>query len=446
MPARGRHRLHVWMHEQPVGVWQSTPGGAELFQYERTWLDHPLCRPLSLSLPLRPPSDPWRGAPVERFFDSLLPDNPRQRHWLRWQFGAASLRSLDLLAEAGLDCQGALRLTREDHLPDVAAHPARVLAPRELEQLLLSLRQGVAQIVTRGLAPRAALPGWHDKTALCWREGAWHLPGADAPSTHILRLPVDRHDEAGFTLSGSLENAWLCQRLATAFGVPMPRCELLHAGSARALAVERSDRDAPTPGQLRRLPEEDLCQAFGVPAQSRYQILGGPSLDRMADLMLGSAAPEADRLALLHTALVMWLLCAFDGHARRLRLRLFAGGSYRLGTPQGILSAYPLLGAGPGKLGAEQIRVALDLRPGEQVAAWTEMPRRFHTLAARAFSLPAASVSEAIDALCASALQISATLRRQLPSGFPVAVSEPILQGVVHAARRLREAGRKTGF
>jgi serine/threonine-protein kinase HipA len=445
MPRPRRNQLHVWMNGEAVGIWQTTSGGGHVFHYEESWLHSPHCRPLSLSLPLRPAGDPWRGEPVRRFFDSLLPGTPRQRHWLHWQFGSSSADSLDLLAEVGLDCQGALRFTRADHLPPNSAHPARRLEARELERLLISLRQGVAQIAERGLAPRTALSGNHDKTALRWQDGGWHLPGAGAPSTHILRLPIDRHEEAGFVLSGSLENAWLCQRVAAAFGVDMPRCELLHAGAARALVVARTDRclDAAT-GHTLALPEEDMCQAFGLPATARYQVLGAPPLDRVAHLLLGSREAEADRLTLLRGALVMWLLCAFDGHARHLRIRLLAGGGYRLAPPPGALSAYPLIGQGPGKLSADSIRMALDLRSGERPPPWPDMAGRFRDHAARAFSLPAQSVQTLIEELCTGALQISANLRRQLPAGFPVAVSEPILQGVVRAARAMRETGRRS--
>jgi hypothetical protein len=49
-------------------------------------------------------------------------------------------------------------------------------------------------------------------------------------------------------------------------------------------------------------------------------------------------------------------------------------------------------------------------------------------------------MSSLMNQLATQALQISASTRKALPAGFPVAVSEPILQGVVHAAQRLRSA------
>jgi serine/threonine-protein kinase HipA len=442
MSRRGRNRLHVWMNGDPVGIWQASSGSGPVFHYDASWLDSPRCRPLSLSLPLRPASDPWRGEPVGRFFDSLLPAGPRQRLWLCQQLDADSTDSIDLLAEAGLDCPGALRFSRQDCLPSVGA-PGDPLGTAQLEILLSSLRQGVTQSGAHRLAPRAVLPGSHDKTALSRVGSAWHLPADGLPSTHILHLPIERHEEAGLVLNGSLENAWLCQRVAAAFGVSMPRCELLHVGALRALAIERTDRHRLADGRIVALPQEDMCQAFGLPGHASYQALGAPSLDRIARLLLGSGEPEADRLTLLRITLVMWLLCAFDGHARRLRIALSAGGGYRLCTPLGVTSAYPLLGYGPGKLAGEQIHMALDLQSGTHPPAWPAMAARFHSRAAGTFQLPATTVASMIEEITAMALQISATLRRQLPAGFPVAVSEPILQGVVRAARTLSEASRR---
>lgn len=62
--------------------------------YDETWLDSPLGRPLSLSLPLRPASAPYKGELVGNYFENLLPDNDnvRQRLAKRFSTGTKAFR------------------------------------------------------------------------------------------------------------------------------------------------------------------------------------------------------------------------------------------------------------------------------------------------------------------------------------------------------------------
>ncbi|WP_208108351.1 HipA domain-containing protein [Paludibacterium purpuratum] len=430
------------MNRELVGYWHFTEAAGHRFQYDAHWLESPFCRPLSLSLPLRSAHDPWHGAPVSRFFDNLLPEQPLQRQRLRLHFGAPSASSFDLLAHIGLDCPGAIQITRDDQPPPLAPpEAAPLLDARDVESLLAALRASPAQAGDTGPLAAVALSGAQDKTALVWHQGKWRMPGHGALSTHLLKLPTERHADSGFALNGSLENAWLCQRIAKAFDVPLPGCELIHLGAQRALLVERADRRwQAEQGYWMGLPREDICQAFGLAPEMKYQIHGGKSAGAIARFMLGSSDAGADRLALLRAMLIFWLLCAFDAHARRFAVRLLPGGRFRLDVPLGVLSAYPLLGSGPGKLAPELIRPALGLSDTPLPPCWRVLDGAQWLAHARACALPREDIERLILDIAAQAVPVSARLRKQLPAGFPVAIAEPILQGVVHAARRLRES------
>jgi serine/threonine-protein kinase HipA len=67
--------LAVWMNGEHVGVWVTAANGALSFVYDDAWIDSKIGRPLSLSLPMRPSSEPYTGPVLEAFFDNLLPDN-----------------------------------------------------------------------------------------------------------------------------------------------------------------------------------------------------------------------------------------------------------------------------------------------------------------------------------------------------------------------------------
>ena len=442
MASRARHVRYVWMNGYAVGRWQFTASTGHTFCYADTWLDSPVCRPLSLSLPLRPADDPWRGMVVQHFFDNLLPENPQHRQRLRLALGCPSSSSFDLFGQIGLDCPGAVQITRQDSPPATpSSNDARPLSEKALDQLLSSLRQSAPQLVQNSPSAQTVLAGSHDKTALLWHHGRWHLPDNGLHSSHILKLSIDRHADNGFALSGSLENSWLCHRLAQAFGINMATCELLHIAGHKVLAISRLDRQWSEEEQRwQGVAREDFCQVFGLSPDMKYQVNGAQHASKMSQQLLGSVQADADRLAFARQLLVFWLLCAFDAHAKRFAIQLLPAGRFQLAPPLGVLSAYPLLGAGQGKLSADFIRPALGLAAQSTPSRWNSLSIPDWLAFAKAAAIPKKRMEALMAELGGSALHITAQVRKQLPAAFPVAIAEPILQGIVHAARSLREA------
>ena len=438
MKTRGQHTLHAWMNGLYVGFWQFSPRSGHAFEYSAAWLDSPFCRPISLSLPLRDAKDPWRGERVRTYFENLLPQSEQVRQRMCLSFGAASTSCFDLLGVVGHDCPGALQLTRGcEPLPGGGL--GEPLSDADIEHLLddLDQRGGLAPIATDGI--RAALGGTRPKLALLKHAGRFYRPATGGVSSHILCLPTLLHADSGFALTHSLENAWLCRQVAAAFGVGRGLGELRQFGSHKVLIVEREDRRLdPDRQRVLCLPGEDLCQAFGLRPEQKYQIHGAPGLPRIAHLLLGSHQPAQDRLALLRTALVFWLLCAFDGHAKKFNIELSAQGRFTLGVPHGVLSAYPLLGRVQDKLSPDRIRMALGLDASGVPELWQGIGPGQWLDCARRCAVSSDEMATLMTEVAAQALQVSATLRKRLPAGFPVAVSEPVLQGIVHGAHRLR--------
>jgi serine/threonine-protein kinase HipA len=86
------------------------------------------------------------------------------------------------------------------------------------------------------------------------------------------------------------------------------------------LVVERYDRDL-TVEPIRRLHQEDLCQALGVPADSKYQSEGGPGVRACTELLRDSTGAPALELPRFWDALVLnWLIGNCDGHAKNFSL------------------------------------------------------------------------------------------------------------------------------
>ncbi|CTZ94235.1 protein HipA [Escherichia coli] len=125
----------------------------------------------------------------------------------------------------------------------------------------------------------------------------------------------------------------------------VPDAEIIKAGNVRALAVERFDRRWNTERTvLLRLPQEDMCQTFGLPSSVKYESDGGPGIARIMAFLMGSSEALRDRYDFMKFQVFQWLIGATDGHAKNFSVFIQAGGSYRLTPFYDIISAFPVLG------------------------------------------------------------------------------------------------------
>ena len=126
---------------------------------------------------------------------------------------------------------------------------------------------------------RISLAGAQEKTALLWHNGGWMRPHGSTPTTHILKLPLGLVGHRKADLTASVENEWLCMNLLAEFGLPVAQTAILNFGTQKVLGVERFDRRMHPSGKwIMRLPQEDFCQALGVPPHLKYESDGGPGL------------------------------------------------------------------------------------------------------------------------------------------------------------------------
>ncbi len=436
-------RLILHMNGVRVGAWQ-TGQGEDALQYDEHWLASPQARPLSLSLPLQPGNAVLRGAAVSAWFDNLLPDSQPMRERLAQRFRTRSTRAFDLLAEIGRDCVGAVQIT-----PD-GVNPGRVdrISAQPLDEA------GVAQALRAAVAPaalaqrgdadeyfRISIAGAQEKTALLWHQDQWWRPSGTTPTTHILKLPLGLVGHQQLDLRDSVDNEWLCAQVLAAYGLRVARCHPLSFEGQRVLAVERFDRRwAPSGAWLLRLPQEDFCQATGTPAHARYEADGGPGMARILGLLNQSAQRARDREDFFLAQLLFCLLYAPDGHAKNFSIAMHAGGRFALTPLYDVLSAYPLLGRGARQMAPQKIKLAMALRSENTHWHLREMRRRHWLELARRAGLVAADgrpaaalIQDALDRTPAVVDRVAA----RLPAGFPSRVAEPILHGLLAAARRL---------
>lgn len=437
--------LGLWMNGARVGSWRMAPHAPDALQYDPAWTHSEQGRPLSLSLPFTPGNAPHRGPQVRAYFENLLPDSKAIRERLARRFSTGSTAAFDLLAEIGRDCVGALEILPED-ASSAGALPvqADVLSEAEIAQLLRGTTTASA-MGWRGEADlRISIAGAQEKTALLLHDGQWCLPRGSTPTTHIFKLPLGLVGGMKLDMRGSVENEWLCSLILREFGLPVATCHPLQFEEVKALVVERFDRVWWTPpgaeARLIRLPQEDLCQATGVAPEAKYETDGGPGIDRIMDVLDGSMTREQDRRDFFKAQLLFWLLCATDGHAKNFSLFLRPGGRYQLTPLYDVLSAYPVLGDGPGRISPLRARMAMAVRAKN--AHW-KMPdiqrRHWVALGVRQGILTAEgrNAEHLIDETLAQVSTVIRQVETLLPAGFDAGIAEAIFNGMRAAAARL---------
>jgi len=431
--------LDVWMNGEKVGRWTVRSNGENEFGYDEQWLGSERLRPISLSLPLRPASQPYRGAIVEAFFDNLLPDAKVVRDHMRRRLRAASARPFDLLAEAGRDCAGALQLLPPEQPPggydQIKGKP---LSDKDVELHLGRLGgQPLGQLDDEEEF-RISLAGAQEKTALLRHRGKWMKPVGATPTTHILKLPIGVAPR-GIDLSTSVENEWICAQILAAYGLPIAKTEIATFGTEKVLVVERFDRRlSDDKSWIIRLPQEDLCQATGTPPSAKYESDGGPGIRVAMDLLAASTNGAVDQDTFFRAQVVNWLLCAIDGHAKNYSLFIEQGGGYRLTPLYDVLSAYPVLGKRAGKLSPKKVKLAMAVEGKNRHYHWDSICRRHWNETARRCGLGRDAEALLTDLLSKTGAVID-NVGAKLPKAFPANVAEPILEGLKKASERLRD-------
>lgn len=410
--------LDLWVNGRLVGHVDRARGGALALRYAPDWLGWPHSFPVSLSMPLR--ARPHAGAVVAAYLDNLLPDDPRVRARIAQRTGAAGIDAVSLLEQIGVDCAGAVQFFPAGKDPGLGKPRARPISDVGIGALLRGL--GAAPLGIRGDDGfRTALAGTTAKTGVLRLDGDWVRPEGATPATHILKA-----QGAGETV----ENEYLCLAFCRAMGADVARAEIMDFDGERALCVERFDRMWTDEGRLLRLPQEDLCQALGVPPGQRFQTDGGPGVAEGLRLLAASDRVVDDQAAFLRAQVLNWLLGAGGGHAKAFSVLHRPGGGMRLAPLYGVRSQQRALIDG----GVAQIRLAMGWDGGFDVRAVGPDDLRASTKAGRAGR---ALVDAVFDDAASRVEGVLHQVWIALPDGFPRDLAEIVLGGVQARARLL---------
>ncbi len=427
--------LFVFMNGYRVGTLLKMPSGSLSFVYHKDWLSSEISRPISLCMPLS--TKRFSGDSVYNFFDNLLPDSATIRNRIQQRFKAKTNRCFDLLSYIGRDCVGALQISPHQEAPNVKKIRSTCLKDNEVAQLLRGYRTAPLGMQEDDEDFRISIAGAQEKTALLRIRKRWHRPIGSTPTSHIFKLPIGKLEHHGIDLSQSVENEWLCHLILKEFGLPVAASEMASFEDQKVLIVERFDRVwAAKHSWLIRLPQEDLCQALKVPSSLKYESDGGPGIESIMRLLVGSSNSLADRKRFLTTQFLFWLLAAIDGHAKNFSIFLETGGRYHLTPLYDVISAYPLVTNGD--IAQQKLKMAMALLGKNNHYRWSEILLRHWIDTAKRCRFPKKEMLAIIDQTLSNVEPVIQRVSKQIPRKFPEPIVASIFEGMRGAKKRFR--------
>lgn len=326
--------LSLWWDRRLVGQLTQDAHGELGFAYAPPWLDDAEAPAVSASLPKR--VEPFTRRECRPFFGGLLPE-ASQRDAAAQALGVSRANDFALLDRLGGDVAGALQLLPPGETPNVAARaPPPPLDEPGLLRVLDALPARPLLAGEAGL--RLSLAGAQSKVPVVLVAGAVALPNPGQPTTHILKPPISR-------FAATTENEALVMRLAASIGLDVAPVEPRTVRRRTFLLVERYDREPADGGGVRRIHQEDFCQALGVPPETKYSSEGGPTFKDSFELLRRVAArPAVEVLKLLDAAIFNVIAGNADAHGKNFSI-LYGDQGPRLAPLYDLLAtvAYPEL-------------------------------------------------------------------------------------------------------
>jgi serine/threonine-protein kinase HipA len=313
-------------------------GGRLSFTYDEEWRAADNAYPLSISMPLA--LTRHGHAKIDPFLWGLLPDNEMVLdHWAQ-KFHVSARNAFSLIANVGEDCAGAVQFVRPERLEVILGQaPPQIewLDEAAIAQRLRALREDHSAWRIPRDTGQFSLAGAQPKTALLLEDGRWGVPSGRVPTTHILKPPSGDFD-------GHAENEHFCLELAHALGFPVVDSRIMHFQDEVAIVVERYDRIRTAAG-LRRVHQEDICQALAIPPTRKYQNQGGPGIQDIVELLRTYSSNTAEDVRTFLDAIAYnWLIVGTDAHAKNYSLLIGAGGRIRLAPLYDVASVLPYPG------------------------------------------------------------------------------------------------------
>ena len=298
--------LSVRLYGEEIGILRQTDTGDMAFSYNES---NKVA--ISQSLPLS--QKQFSHKECAAFFGGFLPESEVARKALSKMYHISVNNDFSLLVAIGGDVAGALSFVPMD-TPIVKQEflklEGETLTNEEWIQFIKEL-----PIRPLGNSPdnarRISLAGAQDKTSIIYQNGRIFQNKPGTPSTHLLKTSISG-------LKRSVLNEYICMKTASFF-LKVPACFVYRIGDLSVLLVERYDREIKD-DQVKRIHQEDFCQALNVLSKNKYQAEGGPNLQQCFELLACTKTPATERLEMAKIVMFNFLIGNNDAHAKNFSL------------------------------------------------------------------------------------------------------------------------------
>lgn len=326
--------LDVYLGGEQIGSLARSASGNVTFRYLDTYRSQKSATPLSCSMPLTAAFH--TNKVVKPFLWGLLPESELVlSRWSR-EFQVSVSNPLALLSYVGSDLPGGLQMFESGVAPSRGASEVEWLEERDVARLLEEVRKDQSAWFGTGTKSRWSLAGAQAKIALLEVDGEWGRPSGAIATNRILKPAPAEYDEHDI-------NEHLCLNAARNLGLLAASSRVMDFDRHRALVVNRYDRAVNEDGTLRRIHQEDLCQALSIMPDQKYESEGGPSAERIVKFFtqqIDEAAAGGVIAQFVDALILNWLLAAPDAHAKNYSI-LLAQRAVRLAPLYDVASALP---------------------------------------------------------------------------------------------------------
>jgi serine/threonine-protein kinase HipA len=400
--------------------------GKVTFTYNEAWRNAAGTYPLSIAMPVALAEH--GNTKIDPYLWGLLPDNEIiLSNWAR-KFHVSARSAFGLIACVGEDCAGAVQFVqpkRLDAIMGVPHPPIEWLDEAAIAKRLRALREDQSAWRTPSDTGQFSLAGAQPKTALLFENKKWGVPSGRMPTTHILKPPSGEFDGHG-------ENEHFCLELARALGLPVADSRIMHFKDEVAIVIERYDR-VRISGVLRRVHQEDMCQALSIPPTHKYQNEGGPGIrDIVGLLKTNSTKPEEDVTTFLDSVVYNWLIAGTDAHAKNYALLIGAGGRVRLAPLYDVASVLPY-----DDINIDRVKVSMKI--GGEYRLRNIRPYHWRKLAGELRFDPDAMLQRVSNFSAQLANHVSAVKRQMTKEGL----DHPVIARLADALTERATASRK---
>lgn len=316
-------RLIAYMEDRVVGSFTPAPPSFVNFAYSEEWIKNGPGTQISLALPVLPAG---QEQDATAFVAGLLPDSIKHRNQLAVEMGIEDDPSdFSFLEKMGRDIAGAMTVLPEGEALSTGNAPSvQWLENEEFADHLRHLpRRPLLFDNDEEDGVILSLAGVNDKTAVVHRKGRIGFPQNGLPSSHIVKVDIPG-------LENSIKTEQFCLNLAGEVGLPVPPSGLKTFEDQTFMLMARYDRSL-RDRKLKRVHQEDFCQALGILPGKKYQRHGGPGWPESFELVMESSNPLEDRRLLLDYAFFQFFSGNPDAHAKNYSLIYRGGpGSVRL--------------------------------------------------------------------------------------------------------------------